>query len=347
MSRARTTSSAGATLAEASARPGASPARILVINVCRIGDTLLATPAIRALAKAYPAARITVLGHPKRVEVLAHLPWIAESAGISKLSARFKGRLGGARWDLALVYGFDAPLVAYALRVAGRVVAFRQDDAQLNGALYKAVAHPGYQTAHSVHNALLLTDALGVPHAGYRLAYQLTGAESAWAATRLGEGAGPRIGLQLASFPTKSYRDWPLASFVALARAIRAKWRSSEFLVFGGAEDRGRAGELAAALGSGCTVFAGTLTLRQTAALMSRTQLYVGVDTGPTHLMSCFDLPLVVLYHCISPSRLIGALEHPRFFPVDHPKPHPCSQDTPMSEIPVDTVLAAVERALA
>jgi heptosyltransferase-3 len=327
--------------------PDPAPRRILVINVCRIGDTLLATPAIRALAKAYPAAQITVLGHPKRVEVLAHLPWIAQSAGISKLSARFKGRLGGARWDLALVYGFDAPLLAYALRVADRVVAFRQGDPRLNGALYKAVGHPGYQTAHSVHHALRLTDALGVPHAGYRLAYQLTEAESAWAEARLGKHGGLRIGLQLASFPTKSYRDWPLASFIELGRQIRTRLPGSEFLVFGGPEDRARARELAAALGSGCTVFAGTLTLRETAALMSRTQLYVGVDTGPTHMMSCFDIPLVVLYHCISPSRLIGALEHPRFFPVDHPKPHPCSQDTPMSEIPVDTVLAAVERALA
>jgi heptosyltransferase-3 len=79
---------------------------------------------------------------------------------------------------------------------------------------------------------------------------------------------------------------------------------------------------------------------------MSRTQLYVGVDTGPSHLMSCFDIPLVVLYHCYSPSALIGALEHPRYFPVDHPRPHPCSTDTPMSEISVDAVLAAVERAM-
>ena len=45
-----------------------APASILVINVCRIGDTLLATPAIRALARMWPEARITVLGHPKRLD---------------------------------------------------------------------------------------------------------------------------------------------------------------------------------------------------------------------------------------------------------------------------------------
>ena len=288
-----------------------------------------------------------MLGHPKRIEVLANLPWIAKTAGIDKLSARFAGRLGGKRWDLALVYGFDEPLVAYALRVAQQVVAFRQDDEALNRAVYRAVGRPAFQEAHSVHLALRLTDALGIPHAGYRLAYQITEAESAWARARLGETRGLRIGLQLASFPTKAYRDWPLESFITLARAIRTRHPSSEFLVFGGAEDRKRALELEQALGSGCTVFAGTLSLRQTAALMSCTQLYIGVDTGPTHMMSCFNIPLVALYHCYSPSRLIGALEHPRYFPVDHPRPHPCSIETPMSEISVDRVLAAVEGALA
>jgi len=42
------------------------PRSILFINVSRIGDTLLATPALRALARAWPGARllaVTGLGH--------------------------------------------------------------------------------------------------------------------------------------------------------------------------------------------------------------------------------------------------------------------------------------------
>jgi heptosyltransferase-3 len=79
---------------------------------------------------------------------------------------------------------------------------------------------------------------------------------------------------------------------------------------------------------------------------MSLTHAYVGVDTGPTHLMSCFDIPLVGLYHCYSPSRLIGPLEHPCFYPVDHPNPYPCPEETPMAAIGVNLAFAAVERAL-
>ncbi len=335
-------------MAEALLSP--APRSILVVNVCRIGDTLLATPALRALARAWPGAQLAVLGHPKRIEVLEHLPWLASAGGITKNSSRLRGRFAGLQHDLALVYGFDEALVAYALRVARRVVAFRQQNEALNRRLFRAVAVPAFQSAHSVQVALRLTDAVGVPHAGYRIACQVTDAEIAWADARLRAivpGArGPWIGLQVASFPTKAYRDWPAAHFLELARRIRARWQGAHFLIFGGPDDKERTGGLERELGAGCTVLAGELSLRQTAALMSRTQLYVGVDTGPTHMMSSFDIPLVALYHCYSPSRLIGALDHPCYYPVDHPRTHGCSMETPMAEITVETVFTAVERAL-
>ncbi len=326
-----------------------APRSILVINVSRIGDTLLATPALRALARAWPQARITALGHPKRVDVLEHLPWLAAAKGISKRSALLRGWLPVQRHDLALVYGFDLPLVQYALRVAQRVVAFRQRDEALNRRLFRAVEVPDFQAEHAVRRALHLTDALGVPHAGYRLAYQVTATEAAWAEERLraidSAARGPRVGLQVASFPTRAYRDWPAAQFVDLARRVRVRWPGAHFLLFGGSEDRARTKWIAQQLGAENTDLAG-LSLRKTAALMSRTQLYVGVDTGPTHMMSCFDIPLVGLYHCSLPSLRLGALEHPAFYPVDHPRMQDCAPETPMAEITVATVFAAVERAL-
>src|SRR5262245_55541406 len=189
-----------------------APKSILVINVSRIGDTLLATPALRALAAAWPAARITFLGHPNRVEIIEHLPFVAATGAITKGRALWRGWLGGKRWDLAVVYGFDKPLVAYALRTATRVVAFRQDDAALDGRLFRRVERPAFQAEHAALLPLRLTQALGIPDASHRLAYVVADAEKARArerlAARLPAGAGPLVGLQVASFPTKGYRDW-------------------------------------------------------------------------------------------------------------------------------------------
>jgi heptosyltransferase-3 len=330
-----------------------TPRDILVINVSRIGDTLLATPAIRALAAAWPDAAIDVLGHPGRMEVLQHLPFVRRVAAISKKSAPFRGWSGllAKPYDLAVVYGHDKPLVAYALRVARQVVAFRQADEGLNSELAVLVEPPPFQSEHSVRLLLKLPGALGVADAGLRLSYTVTDGERTWAADTLARDlpadTTPVVGLQVASFPTKAYRDWPLESFMELCTRIRQDWPHAHFLIFGGSEEKQRTEALKSHLGPAATLYAGRLSLRQTSALMSRLNLFIGVDTGPTHLMSTFDIPLVGLYHGFSRSELIAPLEHPCFYAVDHPLAGSgCSTEAPMSDITVDQVWAAVRRAL-
>ncbi len=330
------------------------PQAILVINVSRIGDTLLATPAIRAIAGAWPDAAVDVLGHPNRVEVLRWLPFVRHVGNISKTSAIFRGWLDrmARPYDLAFVYGYDEALVSYALRVAKHVVAFRQADDDINARLGTLVEAPAFQSDHAVRLALALPAAVGVAPTGCRLSYVVTTEERDWADSRLVADLPPEhtplVGLQVASFPTKAYRDWPIESFIELYSRIRARWPHAHFLVFGGAEEGPRIEVLKTQLGPAATVYAGRLSLRQTGALMSRLDLYIGVDTGPTHMMSAFDIPLVGLYHGFSRSELIAPLEHPCFFPVDHPQAGPdCSTEASMADISVDTVFSRVCSALA
>ena len=280
--------------------------RVLTINVTRIGDTLLATPALRAIAKFFPNARITCLGHPKRVEVVEHLPYLAKVGGITKRHALYRGWgdvLRGPEYDWAFVWGEDEALVRYALRKARHVVAARQRDAGLNGKLFTAVDLPHRPDVHAVAWTLALPEAVGVPAQGYRLDYVVTAEEAKVAAARLLEdrvriaGNGPLIGMQVASFPTKPYRDWPIGHFVELAKRVLAQWPGAQFLLYGAAEDQVRIATLVAQLPDHATSYAGRLTLRETVAMMSLTDLYIGVDTGPTHLYSALQKPMVVLYH--------------------------------------------------
>ena len=327
-----------------------APPRILVINVSRIGDTLLATPAIRAIARAYPGADITCLGHPKRVEVLANLPFVSRVGAITKNRAPWMGHLGGKRYDWAFVFGYDRPLVKYALRVARKVVAFHQGDPKIDNRLYQSATPPGFQSDHAVPMLLALPAAVGIKPDGLRLAYQVTEDERAWARGILAElpaGNRPLIGLQIASFPTKAFRDWPIDSFIALCHRIRGNFPNAHFLIFGGPLEKERTDTLHRSFPTCSTLFAGRLTLRQTAALMEQLDLYVGVDTGPTHIMGTFDIPLVALYHPTSPSRLLGPLEHPHFFPVNHPLADKgATFDTPMADIPMEDVWQQVSVAL-
>lgn len=323
----------------------------LIINVARIGDTLLATPALRSIAAAYPGCHITALAHPKRAEVLEGLPFLERVGGITKNSALWRGRMGGARYDYALVYGFDESLVRYALRVAKRVVAFRQHSQALNQRLYRYVEEQPKESLHAVKQRLALVEAIGIPGTGGRLSYQITADEAADADKRLASevpvDASPLIGINVATFPTKLFRRWPIEQFGELCEHMLAEWPNAHVLIFGGSDERADARALHQRLGRRATLFAGRLNLRESGALMSKTDLYIGLDTGPTHLMSAFTIPMVVLYHCRIPSRNIAPLEHPALYVIDHPRlGGNCTDATPMSEITVDTVLDRVRRAL-
>ncbi|MCK9387449.1 MAG: glycosyltransferase family 9 protein [Sulfuritalea sp.] len=323
---------------------------ILYINVSRIGDTLLVTPAVRAVAARWPQARIHLLAHPKREEVLRFLPFVQRTGCIEKQRARFMGRLAGKRYDLAFVCNFDAPLIEYALRAARRVVAFRQPDEALNRRLYRVVEHPALQTTHAVDIQLLLPAVVGAAPAGKALSYRVTAEEASWAAdflaARRATERHPLIGLQVASFPTKAYRDWPPTHFSELCRRIRSTWPGAHFLIFGGAEEKTRTEALAAELGNAATLCAGRLSLRQTAALMNRVDLYIGVDTGPTHLMGALQRPMVALYHGYSPSRVLAPLDHPCLYAIDHPLANRCGPEAAMADISVDRVWQSVQQAL-
>ncbi len=362
-------------------------ADVLAIIVARIGDTLLATPALRALKAAIPQGRLTVLAHPKRLEVLQHLPFIDVLEAITKTSAPARGWIGKNRYDVALVYGHDAALVRYALRASDGVIAFPQRDAALNRRLAHLVEEPS-EPQHAVLHRLSLLAPLGLVAAGdlrlaslglaaenlrpaslglaagdlrlaslglaagdLRLAYCVTGEERTWArqwlATQVPPGR-PLIGLQLASFPTKAHRDWPVSSFQDLMARIAAVRAEARFLLLGDAAAAVKAAPLLAACPQQAALAAGRLSLRQSAALMAELDLYIGVDTGPTHLAGALGIPIVALYHCAYPGRNLAPLQHPACAVIEHPLTGKSAATTAsMADIPVAAVWQAAMDLLA
>lgn len=319
--------------------------RLLVINVARYGDTLLTTPVFSAIKSALPDCELTVLAHPGRLEIIDQHPLIDHLMPFTKQRAIWRGWLPGQRFDAALVYGHDAELFRYAARVARRVIGFAQQDASLNTLLGGGVARPT-AVMHAVDERLLLPQALGIPAAGRGLSYRITDQEADWAKNWLAERqltGRSLIGLQLQSYPGKAYRDWPIAHFSELMAKIRTVLPECRFLLLGGADGQQSARKLAQQQSHDAISIAGDYSLRQSAALMARLALYVGVDTGPTHLAGALGIPMVALYHCFHRGRHLAPLEHPHLRIVEHPVDDAhCTRVASMSEIPVDQVFSEI-----
>lgn len=325
---------------------------ILVINVARIGDSLLVTPVLRAIKASCPEGRLGCLAHPKRADVLRGLTCLDSLGTITPKRALWRGWFDKHHWDYAMVYGHDASLIRYAARVAPRVIAFDQSSDEINRLLWRAVPVPeNRENLHVIHEYLLLPATLEIAATEYRLAYVPAPHEleqaRIWMHKSLLPGTKPLIGFQVASFPSKSYRDWPLENFAELGARILAAYPTSHILIMGGKECRSKALALKQQLGGRATAVAGRFDLRATAALMQHLNLYVGVDTGPTHLASALKIPMVALYHCFHRARRLAPLENELCRAIDHPRrDSECNRTVSMSEIGVNLVWEAADNLL-
>jgi ADP-heptose:LPS heptosyltransferase len=90
-------------------------------------------------------------------------------------------------------------------------------------------------------------------------------------------------------------RRWPIERFAGVARALAAS--DERVVVTAGAEERDRALEIAARAGlPESAVLAGRLDLTGLAALVAAARVLVSADTGAAHLASAYGVPSVVIF---------------------------------------------------
>ena len=306
----------------------------------------MTTPVLKALRVACPDGRLGCMAHPKRMDVLRGLPYLDLLAGITPKRATFMGHFQRRSWDYAFVYGKDRSLFRFASRIAHRVVGFHHQDGAVKELLCTAVA-PATELVHAVDDRLELVRAVRVQAEDLRLDYRVLPEERAWAGQWLEHHglAGKRlVGFQVSSFPTKAYRDWPLGHFKDLAARLLTAHSDLRILVLGDAASGDKARQLAAEFPGKLISCAGQFSLRQSGAIMARLALYVGVDTGPTHMAGALGIPMVALYHCFHRGRYLAPLQHERLRVIEHPASDAdCTRTTEMGQTGVDAVWSAAE----
>ncbi len=311
-------------------------ASVCAVIVSRIGDTLLVTPALRALRAA--CAHLSVLAHPQRMDVLRHLDFIDELAPITKNSAWFRSVIVRKRHDVAICWGAEPSLLRYCLRVADRSVVFDHPVFRPIKGQVLRVPVPEDASLHAVRERALLVEAASVEVRDVRLAYRVTEDERRharrWIAQQGSKNGSLLVGLQPFSFPTKAHRDWPMERFLELARRLCAAMPNAHLIVLGDAAARERVSAFEKALPGRVTIAAGQLALRESAAVMRELALYVGVDTGPTHIAGALGIPMVALYHPRYPGRNLMPLDNPRCITLEG------SVDAGMEGIEVDAVFS-------
>jgi len=291
--------------------PRARIDRILVIErILRIGDTLVARPALALLKARFPEARLAVVCAPALAELcgadrLVDATIVAEEGRDGFRRAAAAARAFGARRAYVLVTDRVSPWLARAAGCreivgydyAGRGAALTDrrtppPRANVPGFLYPANA--------AVVGAAEIWTWLVDPAAPAPVAYPPfdPGDPARAAAAAFLESAdfppdSPLVILHTgAANPSYLWRD---DRWVTVARALAADG-NARFVLTGGPADAGSTERLAATIGAAAVSAAGKLSLRGACALVARADLVVSLDTALVHVAATMGTPVVGLY---------------------------------------------------
>ncbi len=287
---------------------------ILILKLDHIGDFVVALPALRHLRDAFPDAILTLVCGPWNAQLASSLGWFDHVVAFNAYDdarridpADQAGRL--ARFAALGLGGFD---LAIDMR--------HEPDTRPLLVAVDAAARAGFQAPRSAGGDrldLVVPDsqdaltAIGVPplHAAVRMetlaatvAAQFARRTSAEARKLLRKipPISPTRYVVLAPGAGAPIKRWPIERLTDLARALVDRF-GVDIIIVGGANDQDYAAAIAAALPSGRTsnrtVNAPLQTLPD---LLMGASLFIGYDTGPSHLAASLGVPTVCIFAGVS-----------------------------------------------
>jgi lipopolysaccharide heptosyltransferase II len=340
----------------------ASVRRVLVVRLRSIGDTVLATPAIYALRRFVPRARIDVLLESWVAPVLdgfkdADNIITIERGGGTVARARLARELRASRYDVAfnLHGGTTATLLTRATGAPHRVgYADYQYGRLHNHAAPSPLELWGRASVHSVEQQLALLGWTGVPVSDRpRTRLAVTKAAAAGTEAKLrAAGIDASVPFALihpaAAFETKR---WDVRHFARVAEYLHE--RDINSVAVAAPDEAGIVKDLQRE--SSAPVAALTdLSLPEVTALASRSRLFVGNDSGIAHIAAAVCAPSVVIFGSSNinhwrPWATAPAEVMREELPCQPCPGYTCAEfDQPecIRRVPVERVTSAIERIL-
>ncbi len=287
--------------------------KIAVLRPGRIGDYLCATPAVRALRRAVPGARLDYVALPLVRELVERnpqvdrfvafpgFPSIAEQFFDARRAVRWLAAMQRQHYDLVLqLYGSGVHANPIALLTGPRYCAgFIRPEDEAHG-LDAALPLP--DGGPEVDRVLALTRLLGMPDAGRSYDLELRPGDRTDAGRWLEGLPRPVVGVHCGARDDRR-RVEPAA--YGQAAALLAASRGGAVAILGGQAERPAAATLAAALPAGVPYrdLTGRIGIATAAAVIADLDALLTTDSGPAHLAYATGTPSVTLFLDSDPQR--------------------------------------------
>lgn len=326
---------------------------ILLLNTTAIGDTLLCTPAIKAIRRAFPQAKITSLVSPMAKEILLNNPHIDRFVDYpGRVDIPFFLRLPRIlkdlkkdKFNLSIVLDSNDPEAGPFSYLSGAPVRVGWQESKLSF-LFTIPVRKRRESLHVIDIKLKALESIGIKPLERKPEIFLTEEENV-KVDRIIKEAG-LVKEKIAGihpFGAKRNRWWPEEYVIALGDLLFEKY-GYRTILFGGKKERPFAERIAKGMKKSPLVVAGKTGIRESVALIKRCSFLVSPDSGPMHLAQAVDIPTIALFGPAEPSitgptgeKNIVLKKEMECSPC---KVYDCSHVSCMKAISVEDVLAAV-----
>lgn len=291
--------------------------RILIVTTTGLGDTIWATPAIASIKKSLPDAHLGVLTSLVGHAILKDNPHIDEFFLISHSPffelKKLQKKIKKSRFDTALIFHISQratlPLIYFSKipRIVGTEGMNKGLDFLLSHALKKI-----YQ--HEIERRLEIASVIGVKPTNTLLELYPLKSDEEKASSITTSLKGPIIGMHPGA--KDGFKMWPKERFIELAKKLQQEF-SASVVITGDASEKALAKEIADA--TGALSIAGELSLKESAALLGKLDLYIANDTGPMHMAFAMKTKVMAFFGPTDPN-LCGPYKAADAFVMHKPK---------------------------
>lgn len=289
--------------------------RILIDARNGIGDFLYFSPVLATLRQEYQEAKITLISWWITRELARTCPYVDEVL-ILEEETDLKGKTVGdfvtglldrPPFGLALDFAHPplSPLIMKISRASKRI-GFRRD--KESNKVYTDLIEPRKDEPAFLQYKRFL-DCIGIATEGLKPEVWLNKEDALFANNFLKETGLGKEGFLVGVHPGTGVvaRRWEADKFAALADKMAARYRA-KIILFGSDYVRTSEGEKGdvSEIETAKKIFslmrgkslnlAGKLSLAQFAGLASHLNLYIGLDTGPTHIASVMGAPTIAIF---------------------------------------------------
>ncbi|EIV1637088.1 glycosyltransferase family 9 protein [Vibrio parahaemolyticus] len=283
-----------------------APSSLCILRLSAIGDVCNTIATVQAIQKQWPTTQITWITGKLEAQLLAAIEGVEvivfdKKAGLDGYKALWK-QLKGREFDalLHMQYAIRASVATLGIKAKYKL-GFSSDRSQDFQTLFTNVKVPSPQSLHVADGLMAFAHQIGIPNTELDWALSYSAQDQEWTENHV---SCDKPNLLIVPGASKAYKNWNAEGYIDVIHHARAQgWN----VILAGSPaqvELDLADAIQSRLEEPCLNLVGQSSILQMLALIDKVDMVIAPDTGPAHMASAMNTPIIGLYAHHNPVRV-------------------------------------------